>query len=56
MKRAGTIIDLKEDKVIMLNKEVDLHLSTAGHYCIDISGEPSLDGERGDCYEEVFPS
>ena len=54
LKRAGTIIDLQRDRAVMFNKEVDLHLSTAGHYCIEISCESDSGNGNNDCFEEVL--
>ena len=36
LKKAGTLIDMKSDKARMFDKEVDLHQSSNGHYCIDV--------------------
>ena len=36
LKKADAIIDMTNDKVFILGTEVKLHLSTSGHYCIDI--------------------
>ena len=41
MKRAQTVIDLNNDKATILGKDINLHQSTSGHYCIDISPSSS---------------
>ena len=37
LKKAQTVIDLDNDKATILGKEINLHQSITGHYCIDIS-------------------
>ena len=37
LKKAQTVIDLDNDKAAILGKEINLHQSTSGHCCIDIS-------------------
>ena len=39
LKKAGTVIDIQNDKAKMFDKEVDLHLSGNGHYYINIFPE-----------------
>ena len=41
MKKAQTVIDLDNDKATILGKDINLHQSTSGHYCIDISPSSS---------------
>ena len=36
LKKAGTVLNMINDKAIMFGKDVPLHLSTNGHYAIDI--------------------
>ena len=36
LKKVRTVIDLNNDKATILGKEINLHQSTSGHYCIDI--------------------
>ena len=36
LKKAGTILDMINDKSIMFGKDVPLHFSTNGHHAIDI--------------------
>ena len=36
LKKAGTVLDMINDKAIMFGKDVALHFSTNGHYAIDI--------------------
>lgn len=36
LKKAGTVIDIKNNKAIMFNRVINLHISDTGHYCIDI--------------------
>ena len=37
IKKVQTVIDLDNDKAIILGKEINLHQSISGHYCTDIS-------------------
>ena len=39
LKRAGTILNLQNDKAEMFQKPVQLNFTSSGHYCIDISGK-----------------
>ncbi|CAC5364880.1 unnamed protein product [Mytilus coruscus] len=34
--KAGTVLDLKNDRAIMFNKPVELEFTSSGHYCVDI--------------------
>lgn len=36
LKRASTQLDLSKDKVTMFGKPIQVHLTSSGHYCIDI--------------------
>ena len=36
LKPCGTIIDMNNDKAIIFNKEIDLHFSSSGHFCVTI--------------------
>ena len=36
LKQAGAKINIQNDKAIIFDTEVDLHLSTSGHYCVEI--------------------
>ena len=39
LKKCNTILDMNNDKAMIFGKEVDLHFSTSGHYCINIIPE-----------------
>ena len=45
MKKARVILDLENDKASMFGNDVDLHCTSAGHYCIPING-PEIDGKE----------
>ena len=36
LQRAGTILNLKEDRAEMLNQDIKLELTSSGHYCVNI--------------------
>lgn len=36
LKKAGTILDLKNDKATMFNKPVEIEFTSSGHYCVNI--------------------
>ena len=38
LKRAKTVLDLSNDRVTMFGKPVELHLTSTGHYCVNIVG------------------
>ena len=55
MRKAGTIIDLKNDEVFMFGNKVKLFLIKSGHYCIGLN--PKVDvGKDGDSLKYVFIS
>jgi len=35
-KKAGTMLNLKEDRAVMFNEQIDLELTSSGHYCVNI--------------------
>ena len=39
LQKAGTVLDLKNDKAEMFNQPVQLELTSSGHYCINILSE-----------------
>uniref|UniRef100_A0AAV2MPS7 Integrase catalytic domain-containing protein n=1 Tax=Knipowitschia caucasica TaxID=637954 RepID=A0AAV2MPS7_KNICA len=39
LKRAGTILDMENDRVVMFKQTVPLELTSSGHYCVDIRDE-----------------
>jgi len=39
LKRADTVLDLKNDTAEMFCKPVKLHFTSSGYYCIDISND-----------------
>lgn len=36
LKRAGTVLDMENDRVVMFKQPVPLELTSSGHYCVDI--------------------
>ncbi|XP_034069112.1 uncharacterized protein LOC117544299 [Gymnodraco acuticeps] len=36
LKRAGTILDMENDRAVMFKQHIPLELTSSGHYCIDI--------------------
>ncbi|CAG2194339.1 unnamed protein product [Mytilus edulis] len=36
LKKAGTVLDLKNDRAIMFNKPLKIKLTSSGHYCVNI--------------------
>ena len=36
LKKAGTILNLHNDKAVMFGRSIDLQFTSSGHYCIDI--------------------
>ena len=55
LKKAGTRIDIGKDECKMFDRDVKLFLTTAGHYCIDISPEPSsVKFDTNVCVDEVL--
>ena len=54
LKKADAIIDMKNDKAFIFGKEVKLHLSTSGHYCIDIVPSTGKIDALPDITENVF--
>ena len=43
LKKAGTILDLKNDKATMFDKPVELEFTSSGHYCVNITkSKPEL--------------
>ena len=46
LKKAGTQLDLNNDTAIMFNNPIKLHLTSSGHYCVDLidrSNEQNFD-------------
>ena len=54
LKKADVIIDMKNDKAFILVKEVKLHLSTSGNYCIDIDPSTGKIDALPDITENIF--
>ena len=44
LKRAGTVLDMKNDRAVMFKQPVPLEFTSSGHYCVDISDN---DTEKG---------
>jgi hypothetical protein len=65
LKKANTVLDLKEDKVTMFDNPVELEFTSSGHYCINIlkTNPEDLLNNRGisaftisvSILQEVFP-
>ena len=54
LKKAGTIIDMKNDKAVMFNEEIGLHTSTSGHYCIEICPKDEPVCTQGEIHEVLI--
>ncbi|XP_024125019.2 uncharacterized protein LOC112144625 [Oryzias melastigma] len=39
LKRAGTVLDMENDRVVMFKEQIPLELTSSGHYCVDIRDE-----------------
>ncbi|XP_039900576.1 uncharacterized protein LOC120741662 [Simochromis diagramma] len=39
LKKAGTVLDMENDSVVMFKQPVPLELTSSGHYCVDIRDE-----------------
>lgn len=39
LEKAGTVLDMENDSVVMLKQPVPLELTSSGHYCVDIRDE-----------------
>lgn len=37
MKRAGTVLDMENDRAVMFNKPIKLDFTSSGHYCVNIT-------------------
>ena len=55
LKRAGAILNMQDDKVKIFNVDVQLHLSTSGHYCMEILPEKYDNFDQyNDNFQKVF--
>ena len=54
LKKAGAVLDLKNDQAELFNKKVKLELTSSGHYCIDIVSPRKLQSKTSDREEEVL--
>ncbi len=53
MKRAGTVLDMEEDRAVMFNKPVKLDFTSSGHYCVNIMDDKSRGHEESRCDNEI---
>ncbi|CAG2240934.1 unnamed protein product [Mytilus edulis] len=53
LKRASTILDLRNDKVTMFGQLVDVNLTSSGHYCINIKDKQFTNRNKNES-EEVL--
>lgn len=51
LKKAGTVLDLRNDKAIMFNEPVELEFTSSGHYCVNLLD--SLHSKTDNIDEEV---
>ncbi len=51
MKRAGTVLDMENDRAVMFNKPVKLDFTSSGHYCVNIMNNKSKSIQ---CDEQVL--
>ncbi|KAL5020643.1 hypothetical protein ScPMuIL_002273, partial [Solemya velum] len=42
LKKAGTVLDLKNDQAVMFEQPIMLQLTSSGHYCVDITGRDNF--------------
>ncbi len=54
MKRAGTVLDMEEDRAVMFNKPVKLDFTSSGHYCVNIMDDKSRGHEESQCENEIL--
>ena len=54
LKRAETVLDLRNDKVTMFGKPVDVHFTSNGHYCINIQDSRSRQRDTPVSEEEIL--
>ena len=36
LKRAGTVLDMENDRAVMFKQQIPLEFTSSGHYCVDI--------------------
>jgi len=53
LKRAGTVLDLQNDKAVMFNEPVTLEFTSSGHYCVNILDKENKSEERS-AEEEIL--
>ena len=46
LKRADTVIDVKEDKVTMFSQPIDITFTSSGHYCVSILDESMTENDH----------
>ncbi|XP_071317640.1 CD166 antigen homolog A isoform X1 [Trachinotus anak] len=54
MKRAGTVLDMENDKAVMFNKPVKLYFTSSGHYCVNIIDNKQKGQEESQCENEIL--
>ena len=54
LKRAGAILDLKNDKISMFNQPIQLEFTSSGHYCVKILDTGGKRGNTAMRSEEVL--
>ena len=55
LKRAGAIINMQNNEAIIFDTEVDFHLSTNGHYCVEIYPNASIyTNKNQDTVQKIF--
>ena len=55
LKQVGATINMQNDKAIIFDTEANLHLSTSGHYCVEIYPNASIyTNKNKDTVREIF--
>ncbi len=53
LKRAGTVLDMKNDRAVMFNQPVELEFTSSGHYCVNIMDNESSPKDMK-CSEQIL--
>ena len=54
MKKAGTVLDMENDRAVMFNKPVKLDFTSSGHYCVNIMDNKTKGHEENQCENEIL--
>lgn len=53
LKRAGTVLYMKNDRAVMFNQPVELEFTSSGHYCVNIMDNESSPKDMK-CSEQIL--